>query len=43
MVWLFLAVGLSAIIGYLDMILFPALFIFICITGYALWQRTKKI
>jgi len=42
LVWLFLALGLSAVIGYLDMILFPVLFIFICITGYALWQRSQK-
>lgn len=39
LVWFFLAIGLSALIGYLDIILFPALFTFICITGYALWQR----
>jgi len=42
LVWLFLALGLSAVIGYLDMILFPVLFIFICMTGYALWQRSQK-
>lgn len=42
LVWLSLALGLSAVIGYLDMILFPVLFIFICITGYALWQRSQK-
>ena len=42
LVWLLLTVGFSAAIGYLDFILLPALFIFICITGYALWQRKQK-
>ena len=35
------AVGLSAAIGYLDFVLFPALAIFLAITGYALWRRKK--
>ena len=35
------AVGLSAIIGYLDYVLFPALDIFLGITGYALYLRSK--
>ncbi len=30
-------VGLSWLIGYLDFVLFPVLFIFIGITIYALW------
>lgn len=33
------AVGLSAIIGWLDFVLFPALAIFIGITVYALTRR----
>ncbi|MBL4597936.1 MAG: mercury resistance system transport protein MerF [Rhizobiaceae bacterium] len=32
-------VGLSAILGYLDFVLLPALGIFIMITIYALWKR----
>ena len=34
-------VGLSAIIGWLDIVLFPALAVFIAITGYALWKRRQ--
>jgi len=33
------AVGLSAIIGWLDFVLLPALLIFSAITGYALWKK----
>jgi mercuric ion transport protein len=33
--------GLSAAVGYLDFVLFPALAIFLAITGYALWRRRK--
>lgn len=33
------AVGLSAYVGMLDTVLLPALFIFVAITVYALWQR----
>lgn len=35
------AVGLSAIIGYLDIVLLPALGIFILITLYALFKRMR--
>ena len=35
------AVGLSAIVGYLDIVLIPALAIFLVITGYALWKRSR--
>ncbi|MFK5978914.1 MAG: mercury resistance system transport protein MerF [Rhizobiaceae bacterium] len=35
------AVGLSAIIGYLDIVLLPALGIFIVITLYALFKRMR--
>ncbi len=39
LVVLFGVLGLSAFIGYLDVVLFPALFIFIGLTAYALWRR----
>ncbi len=39
LVVLFGVVGLAALIGYLDYVLFPALFFFIALTGYALWRR----
>ncbi len=32
------AVGLSAIVGYLDYVLFPALAAFLTLTGYALYR-----
>ena len=35
------AVGLSSLTGYLDMVLLPALAIFLVITGYALWKRSR--
>ena len=35
------SVGLSALIGYLDIVLLPALVIFLVITGYALWKRSR--
>lgn len=39
LVLLFAAVGLSWAVGYLDYVLFPALFAFIALTGYALWRK----
>lgn len=36
------AVGLSAWLGWLDYVLFPALAIFLAITGYGLWQRQAR-
>ncbi|RKF15325.1 mercury resistance system transport protein MerF [Roseovarius spongiae] len=33
------AVGLSAVLGWLDYVIFPALGLFIAITIYALWKR----
>lgn len=36
------AVGLSALIGMLDVVLLPALGIFLLITGYGLWKRTRS-
>jgi mercuric ion transport protein len=41
LVILLTTVGLSAIIGGLDYVLFPALAVFIAITGYALWKRQQ--
>lgn len=35
------ATGLTAAVGYLDLILLPALAVFLIITGYALWKRTR--
>ncbi len=35
------AVGLSAVVGWLDFVLFPALAFFIALTAYALWRREK--
>ena len=35
------AVGLAWLIGYLDYILFPLLFIFVGLTAYAWWHRRK--
>lgn len=35
------AVGLSAWLGWLDYVLFPALAIFLGITGYGLWRRRQ--
>ncbi|NNF80998.1 MAG: mercury resistance system transport protein MerF [Rhizobiales bacterium] len=35
------ALGLSALVGALDIILFPALAIFVLITVYALWKRQR--
>ena len=34
-------VGLSAVIGYLDYVLLPALIFFIGLTAYALWRRAS--
>lgn len=36
---LFGVVGLSAIVGWLDYVLFPALVVFVGITIYAIWKR----
>ena len=35
-------VGLSAVVGYLDYVLFPALAAFVLITIYALIRRARK-
>ena len=41
LVVLLTGVGLSAAIGYLDIVLLPVLGIFIAITFYALWRRHR--
>jgi mercuric ion transport protein len=35
------AVGLSAVIGYLDYVLLPALAVFLGVTAYAFYLRSK--
>lgn len=41
LVILFGAVGLAAMVGYLDYLLFPALAFFVALTIYALWRRQQ--
>lgn len=41
LVILFGVVGLSAFVGWLDVVLLPALAVFIGITVYALWKRHR--
>jgi mercuric ion transport protein len=41
LVILLTTIGLTAIIGGLDYVLFPALAGFIVITGYALWKKQQ--
>ncbi|WP_282607728.1 mercury resistance system transport protein MerF [Pelagibius sp. Alg239-R121] len=42
LVVLFTAVGLASLIGWLDIVLLPALLIFLLITAYALIQRRRS-
>jgi len=42
LVVLFGAVGLSALVGYLDYVLFPALGLFVLLTIYALWRKRRN-
>lgn len=35
------AIGLSSLVGMLDVVLLPALAVFLVITGYALWKRSR--
>ena len=42
LVILFGAVGLAALVGYLDYVLFPALAFFIMLTAYALWRQRQR-
>ena len=41
LVILFGAVGLAAAVGYLDIVLFPVLGLFILLTIYALWRKAR--
>ena len=41
LVVLFGVVGLAAVVGYLDVVLFPVLGAFILLTIYALWRRQR--
>ncbi len=36
------AVGLAAVVAYLDYVLFPVLAVFLAITGYALYLRSRR-
>ncbi len=36
-------VGPSALVGYLDVVLIPALIFFVALTIYALWRRRARI
>ena len=42
LVILFGAVGLSSIVGYLDLVLLPALAFFVLLTIYAVWRRQRR-
>ena len=42
LVVLFSLVGLSAVLGWLDYVLFPALAFFIGLTIYAVWRRQRN-
>lgn len=42
LVILFGAVGLSALVGYLDYVLLPALAIFVVISVFAVWKRVSR-
>jgi len=41
LVALFTAIGLSAWVGYLDVVLFPGMLLFIAITVFAYWRKDK--
>lgn len=41
LVVLFGLLGLSAFVGYLDIVLIPTLIIFIAITAYAVWKEGR--
>ena len=42
LVILFGVVGLSAVVGYLDYVLLPALGFFVLLTIYAVWRRQRR-
>jgi len=41
LVILFGAIGLSAWLGWIDYVLFPALAVFLALTAYGLWRRQR--
>jgi mercuric ion transport protein len=43
LVILFGAVGLTAVLAYLDYVLLPALGVFILLTLFALWKRQQRL
>ncbi len=36
------AVGLSAVLGWIDYVLFPALAFFVALTAYAVWRKYNQ-
>jgi mercuric ion transport protein len=42
LVVLLAVVGFSAIVGYLDYVLLPALAFFVILTFYAVWRRQRR-
>lgn len=36
------AIGLAGLLGYADLVLLPALAVFLAITVYALWKRNRN-
>ncbi len=42
LVVLFGLVGLSALVGHLDVVLIPALVFFVALTTYAVWRRSRR-
>ena len=42
LVGLLAAIGLSAVVGYLDYVLLPALAVFVGITIYAVWRKVVQ-
>ncbi len=42
LVILFGVVGLAGLVGYLDLVLLPALGFFVVLTVYALWRRSRR-
>jgi mercuric ion transport protein len=37
------AVGLSAVLGWIDYVLLPALVFFVALTVYAVWRRQRRL
>ncbi len=42
LVWLLGGLGLAAALAWVDLILLPALFFFLALTGVALWKRQRQ-